>query len=139
MTAYEFNTFDRVNNVSAARSWSSNPSFFQWVQQLYEANGGMVGYQILQGNYGLDNFTSGTALWLQPQNVGMQCAGMEPQNSYYTFMPLSDQGVISGAYVGSWADSSIDSTYRPFAPGTYTVVAGDEWSSFVMLHFTVAG
>jgi len=138
VTTYEFNTLDRVNNVSYGARVGLNPSFFQWVENNCEV-GGMVGYQILQGNYGLDNFTSGTALWLQPQNVGMQCGGIEPQNSHYTFMPLSNQSVTSGAYVGSWADSSIDSTYHPFVPGTYTVVAGDEWSTFVILHFTVAG
>ncbi len=134
VTTYEFNTLDRVNNVSYGAGLNS--SFFQYVENNCEA-GGMVGYEILQGNYGLNNFTNGAALWLQPEHFGMQCGMEEPENSYYTFMPLSNQSVISGTYVGYWTDPSNDSTYHPFAPGTYTVVAGDGWGNFVILHFAV--
>jgi len=134
VTTYELNTLDRVNNVSYGAGLNS--SFFQWIENNCEG-GGIVGYEILQGNYGLNNFTNGTALWLQPEHFGMQCAEVEPQSSYYTFMPLSNQSVISGTYVGSWTDPSNDFSYHPFAPGTYTVVAGDECGDYAILHFTV--
>jgi hypothetical protein len=136
VTTYEFNTLDRVNNVSLGAGLNS--SFFQWVENNCEG-GGMVGYEILQGSYGLNNFTSGAALWLQPEQFGMQCGMADTQSSYYTFKPLSNQSVISGTYVGSWTDPSNDSTYHPFAPGTYTVVAGDEWRDVAILHFTTQG
>jgi hypothetical protein len=135
VTTYEFNTLDRVNNVSYGAGLNS--SFFQYVENNCEG-GGMDGYEILQGNYGLNNFTGGAALWLQPEQFGMQCGlTTTTQSSYYTFMPLSNQSVLSGTYVGSWTDPSNYSTYHPFAPGTYTVVAGDEWGDYVILHFTV--
>jgi hypothetical protein len=137
LTVYEFNTLDRTNNVSAAGSWPSNASLFQWVQELYEANVGMAGYEILQGNYGVSNFTQGTALWLQPPPSLLGCCGLgEGSPTSYAFQPLSEANVLSGSYAGYFVGGS---TYTPFSPGTYTVLAGDEWGDVAILHFTVAG
>jgi hypothetical protein len=74
VTAYEFNTLDRVNNVSYG-SISLSSSFFRWAETNCDA-GGMEGYEVLQGNYGSNNFASGEALWLQPQVEGIQCGGL---------------------------------------------------------------
>jgi hypothetical protein len=38
---------------------------------------------------------------------------------------------------GSWS-SGTGATISNFAPGTYTVVGGDEWGAVVVLHFTVS-
>jgi len=135
LTVYESNTLDRASNVSVADSWPSNASLFRWVQELYEENAGMAGYEILQGNYGLSNFTQGTALWLQPPPslIGC-CAETEPPTSYI-FQPLSEANVLSGSYPGYFVGGS----YTPFSPGIYTVLAGDEWGDVAILHFTVAG
>ena len=54
----------------------------------------------------------------------------------YTFKPLSEANVLSGEHVGSYAGGS---TYNPFAPGIYTVLAGDEWGKVVILHFKIQG
>jgi hypothetical protein len=136
VTAYEFNTLDRVNNISYGTGLNS--SFFQWAKPNCDA-GGIVGYEIFQGNYGLSNFTSGTALWLQPHDFTPSCGLTTSTDNpdYYSFEPLSNASVISGTHLGSWTDPSDDSTYHPFAPGTYTVVAGDGWGDFVILHFAV--
>lgn len=136
VTAYEFNTLGRVNNVSYGAGLNS--SFFQWTQTDCTA-GGIVGYELLQGNYGLSNFTGGTSLWLQPR-VGTPPCGLTTTSDnpgYYSFEPLSNASVISGTYLGSWTDPSNDSTYHPFALGTYTLVAGDGWGNFAILHFAV--
>lgn len=135
VTAYEFNTLDRVNNVSYGAGLNS--SFFQYIANNCERSG-IDGYEILQGNYGSNNFTNGAALWLQP-DFGMQCGltTTTTQSTYDMFMPLSNQSVISGTYLGSWTDPSNDSTYHPFASGIYTVVAGDGWGDYAILHFTV--
>jgi len=136
LTVYEFNTLDRANNVSAAQSWPSDTSLFRWVQELYEENVGMVGYEILQGNYGPSNFTLGTALWLQPPPSLLGCcAEVEPPTSY-AFQPLSQANVLSGSYPGYFVGGS---TYTPLSPGIYTVLAGDEWGDVAILHFIVAG
>jgi hypothetical protein len=137
LTVYEFNTSDRANNVSAAGSWPSNASLFQWVQESYEVNVGMAGYEILQGNYGLGNFTQGTALWLQPPPSLLGCCGSGGQSpTSYAFQPLSEANVLSGSYAGYFVGGS---SYIPFPPGTYTVLAGDQWGEIAILHFTVAG
>jgi hypothetical protein len=148
VTVYEFNTLDRVNNVSFGESPLLNSSFFQWLQ----CDGGAIGtdgYEVLQGDYGLNNFTSGTALWLelQPAEIGAEgCyfglgggSGGPLQNDYHTFSSLSDANVLSGAYVGYWSSPTDISTYHPFPPGGYTVVAGDGWGQVTILHFIVAG
>ena len=99
---------------------------------------GMEGYEVLQGDYGSNNYTDGQALWLQPQNDQMQC-GVETQtmgNSSYIFQPLSTRDVLSGMYIGYWIGGE---TYSPFAAGTYTVLAGDQWGQVAILHFVVAG
>jgi hypothetical protein len=148
LTAYEFNTLDRVNNVTYGDSSLLNSSFFQWAKCAFGA-GGMVGYEVLEGGYGLNNFSSGTALWLQlqPSEIGAEgCGGSafvgesgSSQNDYYAFSPLSDQNVLSGTYVGYWTIPSDASSYRPFPSGVYTVVAADEWGQVAILHFIVAG
>jgi hypothetical protein len=135
MTVYESNTLDRINNVSYGSSWP-NASLFQWTPtNCYDP--GMEGYEVLHGNYGSNNFTDGQALWLQPENLQMQC-GVETGttgNSSYIFQPLSARDVLSGMYVGYWIEGE---TYTPFAPGTYTMLAGDQWGQVAILHF-VAG
>jgi hypothetical protein len=36
-----------------------------------------------------------------------------------------------------WTGHSANSVQHTFDPGVYTVVAGDEWGTLVILHFTV--
>jgi hypothetical protein len=141
VTAYEFNTLDRLNNASSGSN-SLNVSFFQWTKTNCD-DGGMEGYEILQGHYGSNNFTEGKALWLQPQREGLNCVGpLDGGNSSYSFKPLSAENVLLGSYVGYWSGPMLaDETpsYTPFAPGTYTVVAGDQWGQVAILRFIVAG
>ena len=113
----------------------------------------MIGYEILHGNYGLNNFTQGTALWLQPKPSLLGCDAVAFPPDSYTYKPFSAASVItgthisaanivSGTHVGFWTDpqsSNGTAIYHPFVPGTYTVVAGDEWGQIAMLHFTVQG
>jgi hypothetical protein len=133
ITAYEFNTLDRVNNVSYGSSWP-NASLWQWTE--YDCSeGSMMGYEILQGNYGSNNYTDGMALWIHPQTIAQGGCMLPPDNDSYSFKPLSVRSLVSDTYVGYW----IEETYTPFAPGTYTVLAADQWSQVTILHFIVAG
>jgi hypothetical protein len=151
----------------------SATGLFQWVQPGCGSGGsGPVGFELLQGNYGLNNFTSGRALWLQPSILVSICQGpvwLPPDG--YTFEPLSDAAgffggrsifpvVVSGTWSTFWlgsgpwggmtafagdcpgapplnSPSACPLTSKPFAPGVYTVVAGDEWGQVALLHFTV--
>ncbi len=101
----------------------------------------MEGFEVLQGNYDSNNFTVGNALWLQPQIfIGNCVGGGMAYNNSYVFQPLSARNILSGAYVGYWSGQSSAnemSSFAPFALGTYTVLAGDQWGQVVILHFRV--
>jgi hypothetical protein len=62
--------------------------------------------------------------WAIPENV--------PQ--YY---PMNSTLKVSGYWTWTGPDYN-NAVHHLFEPGTYTVVAGDEWGSVVLLHFTVA-
>ena len=134
LTANEFNTLDRINNVSYGSNWP-NATLWQWTE--YDCSeGSMMGYEILQGNYAPNNYTQGTALWIHPVTIAQGGCMLPPTNDSYSFKPLSVRSLVSGTYAGYWIGGE---TYTPFAPGTYTVLAGDQWGKVAILHFIVAG
>ena len=134
LTAYELNTLDRINNVSFGSSWPNAP-LWQWTE--YDCSeGSMMGYEILQGNYASNNYTQGMALWIHPVTIAQGGCMLVPDNDSYSFEPLSVRSLVSGTYVGYWIEGE---TYTPFAPGTYTVLAGDQWGQVAILRFIVAG
>jgi hypothetical protein len=137
LTAYEFNTLDRINNVSYGSSWP-NASLWQWTE--YDCSeGSMMGYEILQGNYAPNNYTQGMALWIHTMFLAQGGCGVAPDNASYSFKPLSVRSLISGTYAGFWSGPFNDSGYETFAAGTYTVLAGDQWGQVAILRFIVAG
>ncbi len=137
LTAYEFNTLDRINNVSYGSSWP-NASLWQWTE--YDCSeGSMMGYEILQGNYAPNNYTQGMALWIHTMFLAQGGCGVAPDNASYSFNPLSVRSLISGTYAGFWSGPFNDSGYETFAPGTYTVLAGDQWGQVAVLRFVVTG
>jgi len=134
VTTYEFNTLDRVNNVSSGSSWP-DASLWQWTE--YDCGeGSMMGYEILQGNYAPNNYTQGTALFIHPLTIAQGGCTLMPDDDSYSFEPLSVRSLVSGTYEGYWISGE---TYTAFAPGTYTVLAGDQWGQVAILHFVVAG
>jgi hypothetical protein len=137
VTTYEFNTLDRINNVSYGSSWP-NASLWQWTE--YDCSeGSMMGYEILQGNYTPNNYTQGMALWIHTMFLAQGGCGVAPDNASYSFEPLSVRSLNSGTYAGFWSGPFNNSGYETFAPGTYTVLAGDQWGQVAILHFIVAG
>lgn len=136
VTAYEFNTLDRVNNVSYGSSWP-NASLWQWTE--YDCSeGSMMGYEILQGNYAPNNYTAGTALWIHQFFLAQGGCGVTPDNGSYSFQPLSIRSLVSGTYAGFWSSPG-SSTYQAFAPVAYTLLAGDQWGQVAILRFIVTG
>jgi hypothetical protein len=90
VTADIFNTFNRVNNITAKEHWPIDPSgLFLWVQGYCGPPPGVpIGYAVFRGNYGQDNFTMGTPLSLEAQSQ-LSCP-YEAPTQYYAFKPLSD-------------------------------------------------
>jgi hypothetical protein len=84
----------------------------------------MEGIEILQGNYGSNNFTQGDALWLQPQGIS-SCGGGGPNHSNCSSKPLTAMDIISGAYSGFWAEPNV--SYRPFLSWTVLSSLAAHW------------
>ena len=114
------------------------------------------GIAVFQGNYTTSNFSTGTPLTLYDPHVARLCPTIYGITSY-SFESSSDMAaVIEGSNPsptnstqqmkydltinGYWPDDNFSSNSQltGFAPGLYTVVAGDEWGAVVVVHFTVS-
>src|SRR5208283_3770434 len=96
-------------------------------------------------------YTSGTALVLQNTGDSYACGGIVQAVQYFVFAPDSDNASFyfgsakEGGYSaleelttdGYLTGSGSTAEFRPFQPGTYTVLAEDEWGDVVLLHFDV--
>ena len=153
----ELNSLDRTNNVARGGSWPPVKGLGLFLWTGARCSDTPIGYEVLQGNYGEGNYTEGAALSLGVQSPMFCPVGLNSPD-YRTFKPLG--GVTTtGAWSGSWfggigvyggiscPDPDVNPNPRnycplifvSFAPGPYTVVAGDEWGKVVILHFTVQG
>jgi hypothetical protein len=104
------------------------------------------GIAVLQGVYTSVNVSQGTPLEIFPV---VACPMIVMYISGYLFQPMSDNAtVLPGTGVLAMETGiSASGTYSvsgsklnqltPFAPGTYTVVAGDEWGNLAFAYFTV--
>ena len=155
-----YNTLSTVNNVTGASDWAfsslTNTTSFPCPSYVY--------YQVFQGYYVQSNISSaGSPLQVSPVYKFLSC----PQFiwSYYLFQPSSDQALIPNGHsetnssiiyqktttgltallTGNYTEMYNASIFTmngalpppPFPPGTYTLVAGDQWGQLVILHFVV--
>jgi len=104
----ERNTVGQLNNVTARHLWPVNnaaANLFLWTQNGCGPPLLPVGYEVLQGNYGRNNFTQGIPLALEAQ-MNSYC-GPQSLTNYYAFDPLSDR--VSNIYnnpvnsTGTWS------------------------------------
>lgn len=146
ITIQEWNTLNRVNNVTAVNSWRVPESNLTDVYM-----GGVVGFAIYNGTYDSNSVTLGKPLPLMEIGSSISCAGCSSPR-YYLFDPLSDNvtafpiGTLP-YYAGPSALISLNVTvsgywtsgtqFRVFPPGTYTLAAFDQWGQAVLLQFTV--
>lgn len=102
------------------------------------------GAAVLQGRYTAGNVSGGVPLNLYPMQP---CPLLIRYISGYYFQPSSDVAVVlpgSGPGVAMAAGVVTSGSYSTgrsltvFAPGQYTVVAGDEWGSLAFVYFTVS-
>ena len=153
-----FNTLDRVNNITNADDFppsANTTSFFNW--QENPCAGTSIGYEVLQGNYGENNYTQGTALALRVINPSYTCGASissSPSPYFQIVAPLSEVANASDEWSGFWMgsfynshgnlcvenlspNSSCQLSFVPFPAEPYTVVACDEWGQIVLLHFAM--
>jgi hypothetical protein len=144
ITAYDFNTLGRADNLTVPEDWAVSGGCCD----------GLVQYVLYQGNYGLGNLTQGTPL-RQTGGIALSIG----EFSYCIFNPLSTQATIywapgpfysnplpanasvSASLLGYWVNNTAhpEGDYALFPAGTYTVAAEDQWGNIVLSHFTVQG
>jgi hypothetical protein len=151
ITVDEANTLSEINNVPV-----SNNRPYSGLQAAPCDYISPYGIAVFQGNYTASTFSAGTPLTLYDPHVARLCPTIFGITSY-SFQPSSDMAaVIEGSNPsptnssqqmkyeltlnGYWPDDnySSNSQLTNFAPGVYTVVAGDEWGDLVVVHFTVS-
>ncbi len=107
-----------------------------------------IGIAVFAGYYVFANVSSGSPLYLaQPGTY--YCSSYSFDG--YTFMPSSNKAILTPSATpqviqstkvisGTWFVGP-SPTYTPkfvqFAPGTYTVIEGDEWGDILFLYFDV--
>ena len=146
----EWNTLSKTNNVLVSDRWPLsgliiNPCGTQ---------GFSFGMAVFQGYYiPFADASIEVPLILFDPGVTWTCPVILPANATaYEFKPLSDIATRLSSYhpgasftsemkyvttlKGYWTDGT-DSQFTYFSSGVYTVVAGDEWGTLVVLHFTV--
>ena len=150
----EMNTLSKTNNVSISDQWPLGESTGLLINMvLCNAEVSPFRIAIFQGEYTSSDFKTAAPLILSDPKAIRLCTMFVPPTAY-AFKPFSDIAVVSpsgandsspqeGEQIraeetlkGYWSNDSI-SQFNNFDPGVYTVVAGDEWGSLVVLHFTV--
>jgi hypothetical protein len=145
----EFNTLTKTNNVAAAGNWAS--------PGLSVGPCGTLNYPfgiaIFQGYHTAGDLAYAAPLKLDNPNAVYNCPMILAEISTYAFQPSGDSADVfqlggiepvlteqMNAQIhltGYWTGSP-NGILNGFAPGVYTVVAGDEWGALVVLHFTVS-
>ncbi|HYR04950.1 MAG TPA: hypothetical protein VEO75_06130 [Nitrososphaerales archaeon] len=145
ITADEYNTLATANNVTVGRAWPvTGLSLGSCGTQAYP-----FGVALYRGSYTAENASKAQPLRIYP---ALACPMMIRYITGYLFQPSSDFAVVlpsgpnatatrmsanvtaTGEYSGVYGAAS---SSTPLGPGTYTVAAGDEWGSLVLVHVTV--
>ncbi len=139
----EYNPSASELNVSKGDSWPLSGLGTSGCPSLYYP----FGVAVLQGVYTSANFSLATPIDIFPE---VACPALVMYITGYLFMPTSENATVlpgtghfamaatvsvGGVYgaVGSMPNQPVS-----FAPGRYTVVAGDEWGSLAFAYFTVS-
>ena len=140
----EYNTLAAANNVSKATQWGLDGlSLGACGTQVYP-----FGVALYSGTYTAANVSKAEPLQIYPI---VPCPLLIRFITGYQFQPTSDLAVVlpSGPNATAtpmsanvtattvYAVGAPSSSSSPLGPGTYTVAAGDEWGSVVVIHFTV--
>lgn len=137
----ELNTLDQENNVSRSSDYSVPVA----LSSCPNTNVQPFGIALYKGYYTAQNLSLGSQVPIFPPTV---CPMYERLVTGYLFQPRSDLAVVlpgsgvtpmtasvdvgNGTAVGGGPQPSLD-------PGTYTLVAADEWGGFAILYFQIQG
>ena len=149
MIVSETNTLSKMNTVQASNKWP----IVGLSVDICGTRSFPFGVVIVRGDYTTGNISTATPLILYNPNGIVQCYIPPVLNvAAYNFHPSSDTATLTSSTTNQtatlemsaevpvwsyWAGSSPNAIQQNFEPGVYTVVAGDEWGTLVVLHFTV--
>ena len=147
--AADYNLRAFPTNVTAAYAWSVPTQVLQ--SHYCTPTDNAVGVSIAQGHYTLSNVSSAHFLIFINPAVTYTCTEQAPVPvASYAFSPMSDTAMASGSCGGTacgynttvydqlqTGSSYVHGALSGFAPGEYTVVAGDEWGNSLLAYFTV--
>jgi hypothetical protein len=147
--AGDYNLHASPANVTAADAWSVPKQVLQ--SQFCIPADNPVAVSIAQGHYTLSNVSSAEFLIFINPAVTYTCTERAPSPvATYTFSPMDDVAMARGGCGGSIcgynttvsdqlvvSGSYVHGALSGFAPGEYTVVAGDEWGNSLLAYFTV--
>jgi hypothetical protein len=152
VTAEEVNLLSSVNNVTAASQWMYPADLLDPFDNCAPGVD-PVGFAIFQGNYGMNNYTSGNALPLYNTTIDDSCTvNFYPNED--VFQPMSDSisvyndgqlrtnstALASLSTDGYWTggeDTPAPVIFHSFGLGVYTVIGADTWGNVLLLHFSV--
>ena len=144
----ETNTLSKTNSVSASDKWSLSGLTVSPCGTLNYT----FGLAVYQGYYTSGDISSATPLRIFNSTATYGCPMILSDINRYIFQPSSDVAAIfqtSGTnpvvtenmnaevQINGYWMAGQNLNEDNFAPGVYTVVAGDEWGALVVLHFTV--
>ena len=134
----EFNTLDVSNNVTRSGAWQVQGALSSCPNTNFQP----FGVAVYQGHYASQNVSQGAQLSIFPITA---CPMFERLITGYLFQPDSDLAAVlpgSGS-TPMTAGVEVNGTYAglgestPLNPGTYTVVAADEWGATAFLYLQV--
>jgi hypothetical protein len=134
----EFNTLSSANNVSVSNGWPLQVSLGP-CENVYDQPFGIA---VFAGHIDEQNLSEGQRVAIFPI---VACPLFIRLITGYEFQPRSDLAVVlpssGGAPSPLVGSVSLRTDYspesRPLPPGTYTVVAADEWGALAFLYFIV--
>ena len=149
----EINTLLKTNKVSASEKWP--------VAGLSVEPCGTLNYPfgvvVYKGNYTSADISSAIPLDLYGPYAGHSCPRLLGSIASYVFQPSNDiadifqtsetnaaitkmkmNSDVEPIPTGYWVRNYTNIFFTDFDPVVYTVVAGDEWGTMVVRHFTVS-
>jgi hypothetical protein len=140
----DYNPSPMVLNFSKESAWALNDLSTGGCPSLYYP----FGIAVFQGKYTSANVSQAVPLRIFPV---VPCPMLVRYITGYQFQPMSDNATVlpGTGEVPMATEVSVSGTYyvpgsqlnglTPFAPGTYTVVGGDEWGNLAFAYFVVVG
>jgi hypothetical protein len=134
----EFNSLSVANNVSAAHDWPTSVALGP-CENIYVQPFGIAVYM---GHVDEQNLSQGERVNIFPPTA---CPEYVRLVTGYEFQPMSDIAMVlpgSGATPSPLVGNvNVGMNYspqgQPLTPGSYTIVAADEWGTLAFAYFTV--